>query len=70
MKVVKRPCTRIQRKLKVSKYIFHVVMGAADYVNKHENLDRNEDTLIFEEYMTSMLSETYYQMDRLMLASN
>lgn len=36
-------------------------MGAADYVNKHENLNRNEDTLMFEECMTSMLSVPYYQ---------
>lgn len=36
-------------------------MGAADYVNKHENLNRYEDTLMFEEYMTSVLSVPYYQ---------
>lgn len=36
-------------------------MGAVDYVNKHENLNRNEDTLMFEQCMTSMLSVPYYQ---------
>lgn len=36
-------------------------MRAVDYMNKCKNLERNEDPLMHEEYMTSMSSMPYYQ---------